>query len=95
MTDEKKFAYELEELGVSEAQYNKQKAELLVESKQQLKFVARESSVIDKKIMKILRMLKIEDVPVVPLKERLYFVGMHKVMLQMKGDFLMVQVGDN
>lgn len=49
---------------------------------------------IDKKINVILKLLKIKNFPVLNLKDNLFFVGLYKVVLEMKGDFLMVKVGN-
>ena len=42
----------------------------------------------------ILKLLKIKTIPVINLKDTLFFVGMYKVTIIMKGDFLMVRVGN-
>ena len=47
----------------------------------------------DKKIAKILKLLKIKEIPVVPLSRNLFFVGLYKVTIEMRGDYLVVQVG--
>ena len=47
---------------------------------------------LDKKIDKILKMLKIKDVPVICLRDGLYLIGTKKLQLVQKGDFLNVEV---
>lgn len=58
-----------------------------------LKFEPRPANVIDKKIKTILKLLKINDVPLVCLRDQLYFVGVFKVAVSIQGDFLMVKLG--
>lgn len=41
----------------------------------------------------ILKLKKIKDVPVIFLKDDLYFVGLYKVHLIIVGDYLYVKVG--
>ena len=57
-------------------------------------FTPRENNQVDKKISIILKLLKIKTIPVLNLKDSLFFVGIYKVTILMKGDFLMVRVGN-
>lgn len=47
---------------------------------------------IDKKVEKILKMLKIKDIPIISIREGLYLIGTKKLQLIQKGDFLQVEV---
>lgn len=40
-----------------------------------------------------MKLLRIKDIPVINLRDSLYFVGVYKVVIQLQGDFLMVKVG--
>ena len=39
--------------------------------------------------------MKIDDIPIVGLKHQLYFMGLYKVHIELKGDFLTVKVGQS
>ena len=93
MTEDLKFEYELKELGLSLYQFNKRKDELFTEALSELAFKPRPRNVIDKKIAFIMKHRKIKDIPIVHLKEDLYFVGLYKVHLKLMGDYLCIQVG--
>ena len=41
----------------------------------------------------ILKLLKIRDIPIFHMTGKLYFIGVYKLNLDIKGDFLVVQVG--
>jgi|APSaa5957512535_1039671.scaffolds.fasta_scaffold34953_1 hypothetical protein len=58
------------------------------------KFIPRPGNSIDKKLNVIVKLLKIKTIPIINLKENLFFVGIYKVLVEMKGDFLMVKVGN-
>ena len=47
----------------------------------------------DKKIAIILKIMKVNDVPVVNLKDDLFLIGLYKFNLELKGDFVSLQVG--
>lgn len=49
----------------------------------------------DRKISLILKILKINDIPIFHLSDKLYFVGLYKLNLELKGDFLLVRLGIN
>jgi len=38
--------------------------------------------------------MQIKTIPIIHLKDNLYFIGIYKVLIEMKGDFLMVKVGN-
>ena len=61
---------------------------------EKLAFIARPKQLVDKKIKTILKLLKINDVPIVHLKDNLYFIGIYKMIVEMQGDFLMIKVGN-
>ena len=61
---------------------------------EKLAFIARPRQLVDKKIKTILKLLKINDVPIVHLKDNLYFIGIYKMIVEMQGDFLMIKVGN-
>ena len=58
-----------------------------------MKFVPRHDSSLDKKIFKITKLLKMQDIPIVNLHQNLYFVGLYKVVVELKTDYVMVKVG--
>ena len=58
-----------------------------------LKFEPRENNKMDKKIAIILKIMKITDVPVINLKDDLFLIGLYKFNLEIKGDFVSLQVG--
>ena len=45
-------------------------------------------SKMDKKIAIILKIMKIDDVPVVNLKDDLFLIGLYKFNLELKGDYV-------
>ena len=55
-----------------------------------IKFKPRNNYQIDKKINMIIKLLKINDIPIYHLKDRLYFIGLYKLQMTLKGDFLLV-----
>jgi len=63
------------------------------ENAEQFKFKPRAGNSLDKKLNVICKLLKIKTIPIIHLKESLFFVGIYKVIIEMKGDFLMVKVG--
>ena len=95
MGDKYKFEAELCHVGLTEKQFNVIKANLFKNCEEEIKFIPRSGHSIDKKVAKIIKLLKIKEVPIVCLSERLYFVGLYKVILEMRGDYLMVQVGNS
>lgn len=42
-----------------------------------------------------MKILKIDDIPVIHLQESLYFIGIFKLHVVLKGDFLLVKIGSN
>ena len=58
-----------------------------------MKFVPRDDSVLDKKIAKITKLLKMKDIPIVNLHQNLYFVGLYKVVIELKSEYVMVKIG--
>jgi|TARA_B110000285_G_C15000855_1_gene551359 hypothetical protein len=63
------------------------------ENADKFKFKPRPGNSLDKKLNVICKLLKIKTIPIIHLKESLFFVGIYKVIIEMKGDFLMVKVG--
>lgn len=57
-----------------------------------LVFKPKPKDKLDRKISKIMKLMKINDVPIVQLKKELYFIGIYKLNVTIKGDYLMVQI---
>ena len=47
----------------------------------------------DKKIAIILKIMKVTDVPVVNLKDDLFLIGLYKFNLELRGDYVSLQIG--
>ena len=92
MTDDLKFEMELKDLNLSLYQFNKRREELFKEALDDLKFQPQKNNVIDRKISMILKIKKIKDIPVIHLKDDLYFVGLYKVYLTIVGDYLYLKI---
>lgn len=90
----KMFDNELQSLGMTNAQFNEVKKELFLNAVDDIKFQIRPNSSIDKKISKIMKLLKINDIPVVFLRDGLYYIGVYKVQVEMQCDYLMVKVSE-
>ena len=58
-----------------------------------MQFKPRKDNLIDKKIGIILKLKKIRDIPVIHIKEDLYFVGLYKVRLTIVGEYLYLKIG--
>jgi hypothetical protein len=67
-------------------QFNEIKDDLFLKS--DLKFQPKVGNKVDKKIDSILRIMKIQDLPILNLKDKLYLVGLYKFNLALKGDFV-------
>ena len=80
---------------MTEDNFNKYKKKVFDEAIPSLKFKPRKDNYIDKKIAKIIKFVKIVDIPIVHVKESVYFVGLYKVRIEIKGDYLLVMVGQN
>ncbi len=44
----------------------------------------------DLKLAKILKLLKISDIPIIPMDEGVYFVGIEKLTLKLRDDYLII-----
>lgn len=42
-----------------------------------------------------MKLLKVNDVPIVSLRTNLYFIGVYKVVVEMQADYLMVKVNEH
>jgi hypothetical protein len=45
---------------------------------------------LDLKLAKILKLLKINDIPIIPMDEGVYFVGIEKLTLKLRDDYLII-----
>ena len=93
LTGDLKFEFELQELGLTKQEFEETKAKMFEANADQFKFKPRSGNSLDKKLNVICKLLKIKTIPIIHLKESLFFVGIYKVIIEMKGDFLMVKVG--
>jgi len=55
-----------------------------------LVFHPRSDNELDKKVAKILKLLKINDIPIVPMEEGAYFIGIEKLTLRLRDDYLII-----
>ena len=44
----------------------------------------------DSKLAKILKLLKIDDIPIMPIEEGTYFIGIEKLTLKLRDDYLII-----
>ncbi len=58
-----------------------------------IKFTPRRNVSIDLKIHSILKVMKIKNLPIFNIQNKLYFVGLYKLELDIIGDFLVVKIG--
>lgn len=58
-----------------------------------IKFTPRQNVYIDMKINSILKVMRIKNLPIFNIQNKLYFVGLYKLELDIIGDFLVVKVG--
>jgi hypothetical protein len=65
---------------------------LFAEAEDSLAFKPNPKEKVDKKIAKILKLLRVKDVPVMYLNSNLYLIGIYKLTVRFRGDFLVVQV---
>ena len=86
---------ELDALAISKEEFYKYQNDFLAAHRDELAYKPRPSYQVDKKVQTILRLQKIQDVPIIHLRDRLYFVGIYKLPLTIRGDFLVVQVAPN
>lgn len=89
------FDYELQTLDLSQTAFDKIKKNLFADAEQEIKFVPRSGNRIDRKIGKIMKLMKVNDVPIVAIRDNLYFIGLYKVLVEMQADYLMVKVNEN
>ncbi len=57
------------------------------------KFIPRQNVSIDLKINSILKVMKIKNLPIFNIQNKLFFVGLYKLELDIIGDFLVVKIG--
>lgn len=87
-----KLNHELHELGLSRSKFDRISNKLF--NNYDFEFEPRENNLADKKIKIILKALKISSIPVIHLHDILYFVGVYKVLIEFKNNFLMVKIGE-
>jgi hypothetical protein len=90
---ELKLNHELHELGLNLKKFDKI-SDKLYNKKGDFVFKPRKNVLIDHKIKIILKALKITKVPVIHLYDILYFVGIYKLLIEFKNNFLMIKIGD-
>ena len=83
-------------LGLSLDQYSKIKEQFFLDAESNskvIKFTPRQNVSIDLKIYSILKVMKIKNLPIFSIQNKLYFVGLYKLELDIIGDFLVVKIG--
>ncbi len=53
-------------------------------------FEPRADNKLDCKLAKILKLLKIDDIPIVSIQEQTYFIGIEKLTLTLRDDYLII-----
>lgn len=69
-------------------------ARLFIEAKDELVFTPRPGRHLDKKIGKLIRLLKVTDIPVVGITDNVFLIGIYKLPIQQRGDYLQVQMSE-
>jgi hypothetical protein len=77
--DDKNLEFELLKINMTMLDFNKSSAKIFSEIQEELKFVIRPGKALDKKISKIIKLLKITDVPIVGITDNIYLVGIYKL----------------
>lgn len=86
------LSQELRNLNIDEMEFRR-KQKILLQANKAFEFVPRDNYIIDRKIDKVLKLTKSKQVPVVHLRSKVYMVALNKLTFNIKGDYLVVEVG--
>lgn len=88
LLDDKNLEFELARVGISKDEFDFVSKKLFEEAKEQLQFQARPGIKIDQKVGKLVRLLKVNDIPVIGIADNVFLIGIYKLPIQQRGDYL-------